>query len=46
MYVCGVPKCVYVYHMHGGSLGAQKRGLDPLELVVQMVVNHCVGAGN
>lgn len=29
-----------------GALEGQKRALDALKLGLQMVLNHCVGAGN
>lgn len=32
--------------MRDTSLGGQKRGLHPLELMVQVVVSHHEGAGN
>jgi hypothetical protein len=37
--------CMYVTCMPG-ALGAQKRASDLLELELQMVVSHLVGAGN
>lgn len=33
-------ECVSVHHMH-----ACQRALGPLELELQVVVNHCVNAG-
>ena len=38
MYIC----TLYAYRVHRD----QKRGSDPLELELQMVVGHHVGAGN
>lgn len=45
--------CIYFYvFMHVclscacGSQEGQKRALDLLKLELQMVVNHCIGAGN
>lgn len=38
MYVYTI--CVLAFH------GSQKKAFSPLELDSQMVVNHCVGAGN
>jgi hypothetical protein len=32
--------------MLGGPFGGQKKELDPLEMELQMVVAHHVGAGN
>lgn len=36
--------CVYVHHMHAWCLQRQKRVLQPLELQLQAVLSHCVGA--
>ena len=37
--------CMYVHHVCAWCSG-QKRGSDPLELEIQMVVSHFVAAGN
>lgn len=38
--------CMYVYHVCAWCSGDQKRGSDPLELEIQMVVSHFVAARN
>ncbi|KAL6041276.1 hypothetical protein STEG23_022982 [Scotinomys teguina] len=35
-----------VNHLHAGSIGGQKKTLNPLELELQMVVNCRVDAGH
>ena len=45
MHICVPHVCLCATHM-AGSLGGQKRALDPLELELQMVVSSQVGAGN
>lgn len=46
VFVIVLPVCLYVYHICAYCLWGQKRTLDPQELGLQMVVNHCMGAGN
>lgn len=41
-----LPACLCMHHVHAGSLGGQKRALNSLELELQAVVSHHVGAGN
>lgn len=36
--------CIFVYHIPAWYL--KKRGLDPLEVELQMVVSYHMGAGN
>ena len=45
MYVC-MYVCMYVHHMHAWSLQRSEEGEQPLELELQTVVRHHVGAGN
>lgn len=45
MHMC-MPKCICTYNMSIGASRDQKRGLDPLELELQAVVNHHMDAGN
>ena len=46
-FTCVLPECMCVCHEHTVSaLGGQERGLCPLEMELQMIVSHCVGAGN
>ena len=45
-YVCGCFSCMHVCVLRVCSVqGSQKRMLDPLELGLQVAVNHQVGAG-
>ena len=39
MYAC-VSGCMYACYMQAGVCGGQERVLDPLELELQIVVNH------
>lgn len=39
VYICGPVWWVYVYHMHTGALGSQKRPLAGLELELRMFVS-------
>ena len=40
VHICLCTSCVF------GACGGQKRALDALELELQMVVSHHMGAGN
>ena len=46
MYLCVLLMCMSVYHIHAESKGARKRALDFLQMELQKVVSHPVGAGN
>lgn len=41
-----LPACVYRVACMPGACGGQERAMDPLELELQVVVSHCVRAGN
>ena len=41
-----LPLCIYVHHVCAYTYRAQKMVLEILELELQMVVSHCVGAEN
>ena len=47
MYVHRNFACIYVWALHACSIHADWKGaLDPMEVEVQVVVCHHVGAGN
>lgn len=43
---CVLPACKSISHMNTLCPHGQKRVLDPLELILQMVVRHHVGSGD
>ena len=41
-----LPECRYMYHRWAWYLWGWKRAMDPLELELQAIMRHNVGAGN
>lgn len=41
-----LPECMHLYHYVPGAHREQERALNTMELEFQMVVSHCLGAGN